>query len=691
MHTGCENWETECKFKSMKWNDLRLGRKFFIAFGIVITLLLVTGTWAFYGIDGIVGDASETIDGNKLRTDLESKYVDHLIWAKEVNRLLTDDSVTELTVQTDHSKCAFGQWYYGEGREQAEQLAPELKPLLKEFEEPHKHLHSSAIKVADAFEQMDWQVSLQLKQAELDHITWMHKVKDAIFINNSRYINVTKDPAACNFGKWLNSDELKTLVKEHPEAQNYINAIVEHHNQLHNSVYTAEAYQKSGNNRAARNYFNATIKKNTEQVLSELSEFGNWTQHNLEGMKQANHIYQHETMAHLKTIGDLFDQTIEESKNYILTDEVMLNQAKTTQTGVLVFIIFAVIAAIILAYFITINLLKPIKKSVSFAKQVTNGDLTALVDINQKDEIGQLALALSQMVTKLQHIVSNIKTGSDNLSVASQQLTGGAQQISSGVNEQAASAEEISSSMEEMTANIQQSSENAQETLKISMQSSESIQKVANASEENVKSATNINSKIKIVVEIAEQTNILALNAAVEAARAGEHGRGFTVVANEVRKLAERSKSAANEIVQLAEHGSNLSEESNELLKAIVPDINKTSKLIEEIAAASREQEQGVNQVNSAIQQFGVVTQQNATSAEEMAGSSEELSSQAQELEGMTRFFTVDKNDKEELDKVIYSNSSNAPHKKGDVANRKTPSTSFNIDLGIEEEEYVSM
>ena len=162
-------------------------------------------------------------------------------------------------------------------------------------------------------------------------------------------------------------------------------------------------------------------------------------------------------------------------------------------------------------------------------------------------------------------------------------------------------------------------------------------------------------------------------------------------MANEVRKLAERSKSAANEIVQLAEHGSNLSEESNELLKAIVPDINKTSKLIEEIAAASREQEQGVNQVNSAIQQFGVVTQQNATSAEEMAGSSEELSSQAQELEGMTRFFTVDKNDKEELDKVIYSNSSNAPHKKGDVANRKTPSTSFNIDLGIEEEEYVSM
>jgi len=396
-------------------------------------------------------------------------------------------------------------------------------------------------------------------------------------------------------------------------------------------------------------------------------------------------------MAHLETMGQLFDQTIEESKDYILTDDIMLDKAETTQTGVLIFIVFAVIIAIILAYFITTNLLKPIKKSVTFANEVAKGDLTATVDIDQKDEIGQLATALINMVTKLQGIVSNIKTGSDNLAVASQQLTAGAQQISSGVNEQAASAEEISSSMEEMTANIQQNSENAQETLKISEQSSLSIEKVANASEENVKSASNINSKIKIIVEIAEQTNILALNAAVEAARAGDHGRGFTVVANEVRKLAERSKNAANEIVELTQEGSKISEESNDLLKAIVPDINETSKLIQEIAAASIEQEQGVNQVNSAIQQFGIVTQQNATSAEEMAGSSEELSSQANELEEMTRFFKVDDKVKAESNSR-YSNTSNKTDEKADHSKKKkTSEGNFKIELGIEEEEYVSM
>ena len=158
------------------------------------------------------------------------------------------------------------------------------------------------------------------------------------------------------------------------------------------------------------------------------------------------------------------------------------------------------------------------------------------------------------------------------------------------------------------------------------------MEEVAQASEESMNAVQDIFSKINVVVEIAEKTDLLAINAAVEAARAGDEGRGFAVVAAEVRKLAERSQRAANEIVKLAERGMIKTEESANKLKAIVPEIHETSRLVDEIATASREQEAGANQINSAIQQLSMVTQQNASSAEEMASSSEEMASQASEL-----------------------------------------------------------
>ncbi len=247
------------------------------------------------------------------------------------------------------------------------------------------------------------------------------------------------------------------------------------------------------------------------------------------------------------------------------------------------------------------------------------------------------------MGKKLQEIVGSILTGASNISGASQQLSSGAQQISSGVSEQAAAAEEVSSSMEEMASNIMQNTENAIKTMDISAKSSNSVEQVAVASEDSMNAVRAIFSKINVVVEIAEKTDLLAINAAVEAARAGDQGRGFAVVAAEVRKLAERSQIAASEIVSLAQNGLKMTEESNNLLKSIVPDIQETSRLVEEIASASREQESGVEQVNTAIQQLSMVTQQNASASEEMASSSEELAAQSIDLEDVTKFFTIDK------------------------------------------------
>jgi len=292
------------------------------------------------------------------------------------------------------------------------------------------------------------------------------------------------------------------------------------------------------------------------------------------------------------------------------------------------------------------SLVKAIKKGVEFATKVAQGDLTATVDIYQKDEIGQLAQSLRDMISKVKDIVENIKLGADSISTASNEVSSASMQLSQGASEQASSAEEVSSSMEEMAANIQQNSENSQQAEKISEKVSQGIQKVGSAAQESLTSIRNIADKISIINDIAFQTNILALNAAVEAARAGEHGRGFAVVAAEVRKLAERSKVAADEIVDLASKSVHVTESASELMGSLIPEIEKTAKLVQEISAASNEQNSGTDQINVALQQLNLVTQQNAASSEELATSSEELSSQAEQLKDMISFFKVDEHGK---------------------------------------------
>jgi methyl-accepting chemotaxis protein len=227
---------------------------------------------------------------------------------------------------------------------------------------------------------------------------------------------------------------------------------------------------------------------------------------------------------------------------------------------------------------------------------------------------------------------------------ASTQVSSASQQLSQGANEQASSVEEISSTMEEISANIEQNSENSSQTDKISRAAETGISEVNERSQKAVEANKQIAEKINIINEIAFQTNILALNAAVEAARAGEHGKGFAVVAAEVRKLAERSKVAAEEIVVLTQEGLKITEEAGTKLAEMLPEVEKTTRLVQEIAASSIEQNNGAGQVNNAIQQLNTVTQQNAASSEEMATSAEELASQAEQLKETVSFFRLNGN-----------------------------------------------
>jgi methyl-accepting chemotaxis protein len=288
-------------------------------------------------------------------------------------------------------------------------------------------------------------------------------------------------------------------------------------------------------------------------------------------------------------------------------------------------------------------MVEKLRSSVDIAKMVSKGDLT--IDFNAvKNKGGDLDDALEAMVNNLREIATTIYNGAENVSSASQQVASASQQMSQGAQEQASATEEVSSSMEQMVANIQQNTDNSRETEKISNKASTDIQVSSESVSETVEAIINIAEKIAIIEEIASKTDLLALNAAVEAARAGEHGKGFAVVAAEVRKLAERSQKAAAEITEISGKTVKAAQQSKELLLNTLPDINKTAQLVQEIAAASVEQNTGADQVNGAIQQLSQVTQGNASAAEEMSSNAEELNSQAEELKAAVSYFKLDNN-----------------------------------------------
>ncbi len=325
-----------------------------------------------------------------------------------------------------------------------------------------------------------------------------------------------------------------------------------------------------------------------------------------------------------------------------VTDEEFLEQVNEVKYLVLSVAILGFIVALVIFILFSRTITVPIRKGVKFAQEIANGILYTEINVKNRDEIGLLASNLVSMQKKLKDVVMDVINSSEQVTEGSNQLSASAEQLSQGATEQAANAEEVSSSVEQMSANIQQNTDNAMQTEKIATQAALDAAEGGDAVLAAVEAMNEIAKKIGVVEEIARQTNLLSLNAAIEAARAGEHGKGFAVVAAEVGKLASVSQNAAAEIQELANQSVLKANAAGEKIRAIIPDIQRTSDLVSEISASSNEQNSGSAQISEAMIQLDKVIQQNAASAEEASSMSEELTSQAMQLKEMIGFFKVD-------------------------------------------------
>ena len=325
-------------------------------------------------------------------------------------------------------------------------------------------------------------------------------------------------------------------------------------------------------------------------------------------------------------------------RSVAILDSAHGGMSKIAVVAITTLIILIVLSVLLIRWYIDMTI-KPISKVDEMINHLSNGDLTHHIDINSKDEIGNMAENLNRMTDKVKKVINTIIIGSQEVYNGSNEMASISHHMSDGASQQSSSTEEVSAAIEQMSATISQNNDNAQATEKIAQNALKNIRLTDEASHQSMEAMKDIAHKISIIDEIAFQTNILALNAAVEAARAGEQGKGFAVVAAEVRKLAERSSKAAAEIDSVSHSAVATSENAAQLLQNIIPDIEKTSELVREIAVSCNEQTSGIEQINQSMQMLNDVTQEYAASAEEMASTSQNLATQGITLKESVEYF----------------------------------------------------
>jgi methyl-accepting chemotaxis protein len=633
----------------MRFADLKTGTKILSGFLLVVLIAVIIGIIGLIGLLNMSRAFNEVADTRLPSIQFLGEMEVNLAKVQKTYTQLLDNNLTRADrekLTADITKYRADYFAANEKFAHLDQTEDEAR-IYREFTQAVEAWRNINIQQVDkAHAELlgtdllnPMQVNRDLELFMKDH--YALQVRTISAIQTRRSFDGGDDATRCNFGQWLPS-----FRTNNAEINRNMRDMMAHHDNFHAAVHRIKQLIQQSSYDGAMQHYQTVMIPSAENVFNYFAVINREAERAVEAFGVMSKLVSNESTRGFELVTALLDQLIDVNAREAAIEAARGDAvASRSNAMMLAAIIIGIIVAISLGIFITRIITVGINKGVLITQRVANGDLTANVDeslLQQKDEIGQLANAMQLMVEKLRDVLGSVVSGSDNIASASQQMASTAQEMSQGSTEQASSAEEVSSSMEEMAANIQQNTDNARETEKMARQAEIGIVDSSKASEQAVVAMRDIAEKIGIIGEISRQTNILALNAAVEAARAGEHGKGFAVVAAEVRKLAERSQVAAAEIDKLSKFGVSISEEAGRKLAAIVPEIQKTASLVQEIAAASIEQNSGAEQVNSAIQQLNQVTQQNAAASEEMATSSEELASQADQLLEIVSYFKLE-------------------------------------------------
>ncbi len=677
------------------FDNLKIAKKMLFLSGVILSLLLIVLIVGKHGMTSSVESGRKVTESQQLIAKLSQLEIDHLNWAGQVADFLSDDNENELSVEVDHSLCGFGKWYYGEGRKEAEQMIPEIAADLRSIEVPHRLLHESATKIKAAYRSADLELPEFLTEKEVDHLNWAFKVQMAI-LAKEQGVEVQFDHKQCSLGKYIYSDAGRKAADANPELAKIFDDLEEPHRILHQHGAEINALLQSGRYDAVTTYFSQQAVPTLLQVRDLVGAAVGVAKDAVKGKQEAENIYLTESRQHLRVVQELL-ASIRKTAEAHAVEEASANvkTIKIQNSTVVGIGILALLLGIGIAVMISRSLAGPMRNAVKMLGQLEKGHLNERLHLQRKDEIGQMAdsmdsfadslqtevvdslqkLAagdltfevslrddqdilrgsLKQLGTDLNDIMSQIQTAGREITLASGQVADSSQTLSQGATEQAASLEEISASLHQTSSQTTLNADNATQANSLSLETkaaadkgSAQMQTMVVAISDINEASQNISKIIKTIDEIAFQTNLLALNAAVEAARAGQHGKGFAVVAEEVRNLAARSAKAAAETAELIEgsvektvHGTTIAGQTSEALQEIVVGIGKVTDLVAEIAAASKEQAQGVAEINQGISQIDIVTQQNTATAEESASAAEEMSGQASHLSTMLQRFTL--------------------------------------------------